>query len=166
MPQATSARLLSIKSLNAHPWRWGEYLGGWTQSPPPPVWAALRGRFLERSFSRGWGLGTKWSGKEGLNDGVVKHLSASDRALDIPDRIPCHYRITLTAALLWLSWEAVPNPSPPAYWFSRPETVCSQRAVNYWAFYRELHLHWKLYRDTGVTDPPSAEKLELMWSSI
>ena len=71
--------------------------------PPSSSLGRTPGRFLERSFSRGWGLGTKWSGKEGLNDGVVKHLSASDRALDIPDRIPCHYRITLTAALLWLS---------------------------------------------------------------
>lgn len=90
--------------------------------------------------------------KEGLNDGVVKHLSASDRALDRLNLIPCHYRITLTATIVWLSIDTVPNPSPPSYWFSHPETVCSQRAVNYRAFYRELHLHRKLYRDTDVTD--------------
>lgn len=38
------------------------------------------------------------NGKEGLNCGVVKHLSASDGALDRLNLIPCHYRITLTAA--------------------------------------------------------------------
>lgn len=42
-------------------------------------------------------VGAEWSGKEGLNYGVVKHLSASDRALDRLNLIPCHYRITLTA---------------------------------------------------------------------
>lgn len=94
-------------------------------------------------------MGAGWSWKEGLNDDVVKHLSASDRALDRLNLIPYHYRITLTAAILWLSIDTVPNLFPPSYWFSHPETVCSQRTVNYRAFYRELHLRRKLNRDTG-----------------
>lgn len=71
--------------------------------PPSSSLGRTPGEVPGKILSIGWGVGTAWSGKEGLNDGVVKHLSASDRALDIPDRIPCHYRITLTAALLWLS---------------------------------------------------------------
>lgn len=73
---------------------------------------------------------------------------------------PCHYRITLTAAAAPTrpSIDTVPNLLPPSYWFSHPETACSQRAVNYRVFYRELHLHRKLYQDTGVIHSVSGHR--------
>ncbi len=62
---------------------------------------------------------------------------------------PCphhHFRISLTAASPWLNRKATLNTSPPSYWFSRPETLCPQRPLNYRPFYRELHQCWKLQR--------------------
>lgn len=46
------------------------------------------------------------------------------------------------------------NRFPPSHWFSHPDCLLP-KGSKLQAFYRELHLRWKLYRDMGVRQPPS-----------